>query len=229
MYEAVAAYPAGESTVSRQAKTAATYGYDGVVVRTQAAEFDPEAISDRFGVDVVRGVEIVADDPQQAAGAVGNERRNCTVLLVAGGTDALNRYAVETDLIDVLTRPMAGEGDINHVLSRAAKRHNVYLEFDFGAVLRNSGGPRVQAIKRLRKLRELVEQYEAPYVVSVGADSHLQLRGPRELKAVGNQLGFTAEQIETGLAAWGEIAARNRKRNSDAFIELGVWEGRHDA
>ncbi|ERH07983.1 MAG: hypothetical protein J07HN4v3_00348 [Halonotius sp. J07HN4] len=68
MYEAVAAYPAGDSTVSRQAKTAADYGYDGVVVRTRTAEFDADAISDRYGIDVVGGIEI------DAAGSRGCRR-----------------------------------------------------------------------------------------------------------------------------------------------------------
>jgi ribonuclease P protein subunit Rpp30 (EC 3.1.26.5) len=226
MHEAVAAYPDGDSTVSRHARTAADYGYDGVVVRTREADFDADAISDRYGIDVVDGVEIEADDPEGAAGAVGNYRPTCTVLLLAGGTNALNRYAVETDRIDVLTRPMAGDGDINHVLARAADTHSVHIEFDLGPVLRASGGQRVQAIKRLRKLREIVTQYDAPYVVSVNADSHRHLRAPRELRAVGEQIGFTADQITAGLNAWGEIVARNRKRGDESFIEPGVQRGR---
>jgi len=225
MYEAVAAYPDGDSTVSRHARTAADYGYDGVVVRTRGAESDGEAISDRYGSDVVTGIEIDADDPESAAGAVGNFRSDCTVLLVRGGTNKLNRYAVETDRVDVLTRPMAGDGDINHVLAKAAKTHSVHIEFDLGPVLRASGGQRVQAIKTLRKLREIVAQYDAPFVVSVNADSHRQL-APRELRAVGEQIGFTADQITAGLDAWGEIAARNRERMDDDFVEPGVRRGR---
>jgi len=59
-------------------------------------------------------------------------------------------------------------------------------------------------------------------VVSADPGSHLQLRAPRELAAVGEAIGFTAEQIETGLAEWGRIAARNRERLSDTFVEPGV-------
>jgi ribonuclease P/MRP protein subunit RPP1 len=228
MYEAVAAYPAGDSTVSRQARTAADYGYDGLVVRTREADFDADAISDRYGIEAVRGIEVDAADPGSAAGAVGNYRPECSVLLVRGGTNARNRYAVETDRIDVLTRPMAGDGDFNHVLARAAKTHRVHVEFDFGPVLRASGGPRVQALQGLRKLRELIEQYDAPFVVSVTADSHRQLRAPRELRAVGEQIGFTADQITAGLEAWGEIVARNRNREDERFIEPGVRRGRHE-
>jgi len=228
MYEAVAAYPAGDSTVSRQAKTAADYGYDGLVVRTRNAAFDADAISDRYGIDVVGGIEIDAADPEAAAGAVGNHRPECPVLLVRGGTDALNRYAVEADRVDVLSRPLAGDGDFNHVLARAAATNRVFIEFDLGVVLRKSGGPRVQALKGLRKLRELVEQYDTPFVVSATADSHRELRAPRELRAVGEQIGFRAEQITAGLEAWGEIVARNRERSEERFIEPGVRRGRYE-
>jgi len=228
MYEAVAAYPAGNSTVSRQAKTAADYGYDGLVVRTRTAEFDADTISDRYGIDVVGGIEIDAADPEAAAGAVGNHRPECPVLLVCGGTDALNRYAVEADRVDVLSRPLAGDGDFNHVLARAAATNRVFVEFDLGVVLRKSGGPRVQALQGLRKLRELVEQYDTPFVVSATADSHRELRAPRELRAVGEQIGFRAEQITAGLEAWGEIVARNRERSEERFIEPGVRRGRYE-
>ncbi len=225
MYEAVAAYPDGTSTVSRYAKTAASYGFDGLVVRTRQAEYDAAAIDDRYDVDIVSGIEIDADTPDSVSGSIGNFREECTLLLVRGGSNALNRYAVEQDRVDVLTQPMAGDGDFNHVLARAAKTHGVRVEFDFGPVLRETGGKRVQALRGLRKLRELVEYYDTPYVVSATPSTHFELRGPRELIAVGEQIGFSATQIEQGLTEWGALAARNRERASDSFIEPGVTLG----
>jgi len=227
-YEAVTAYPEGTSTVSRYAKTAASYGYDGLVVRTRDAEYDADAIADCYGVDVVTGIEVDAESPDSVSGSVGNFREECTLLLVRGGTNALNRYVVEQDRIDVLTRPMAGNGEFNHVLARAAKTHGVRVEFDFGPVLRKSGGQRVQALRGLRKLRELVEQYDTPYVVSASASTHLWLRAPRELIALGEQIGFSAGQIETGLEEWGQLAVRNRERTDESFIAPGVKRGRYE-
>ncbi len=228
-YEAVTAYPDGTSTVSRYAKTACSYGYDGLVVRTRQSEYDPQAIDDTYGVDVVSGIEIDAETPDSIAGSVGNFREECTLLLVRGGTNGRNRYAVETDRIDVLTQPMANGGDFNHVLARAAKTHGVRVEFDFGPVLRQTGGNRVQALRDLRKLRELIEYYETPYVVSASASTHLWLRAPRELIAVGEQIGFSATQIKEGLAEWGRLAERNRRRANESFIEPGVKQGKYDS
>ncbi len=227
-YEAVTAYPEGTSTVSRYAKTAAKQGYDGLVVRTRDAEYDAAAIGDRYDVDVVTGIEVDAESPDSVSGSIGNFRGECTLLLVRGGTNAVNRYTVEQDRVDVLTGPMAGNGDFNHVLARAAKTHGVRVEFDFGPVLRSSGGQRVQALRGLRKLRELVEQYDTPYVVSANATSHFGLRAPRELIALGEQVGFSTEQIETGLAEWGRLAARNRKRTDESFIAPGVKRGKYE-
>ena len=233
MYEAVYATPDGETTPSRFAATASRYGYDGVVVRdTGRADTDRadgfDRLRKRFDCDVVDGFEVVADDPQSAAGAVGARRGSRTILLVRGGTDALNRFAVEQSRVDVLTRPFDGDGDVNHVLLNAARDNGVRVEFDLGRVLRLDGGRRVQSLRKLRKLRELVEATDAPYVVSATPTSHLQLRAPRELAALGETLGFSTEQITTGLAEWGRLADQNRHRRSDSFIGPGVERGRYE-
>ncbi|WP_435095552.1 RNase P subunit p30 family protein [Halarchaeum sp. P4] len=231
MYEAVAATPAGESTVRRFAATAGRRGFDGLVVRNADDAdpgFDAADVREAYDVDAVDAVELVADDPTTLSGGLTEARREHTLLLVRGGTAKLNRFAAEEERVDVLTKPMAGRGDVNHVIVRAAVDHGVRVEFDFAPVLRESGGPRVQALRGLRKLRELVEQYDAPYVVTGTPESHLELRAPRELKAVGETIGFDAEQVERGLAEWGELAARNRHRFSEDFIAPGLERGRYD-
>jgi len=231
MYEGVHARPDGDSTVARLASTAADYGFDGVVVRNHGdarADYDPERVREAYGVDVVEGLEVRADDPEAASGSVGNYRRDVTVLALHGGTPELNRFAVEQPRVDVLAHPMAGDGDFNHVLAKAARENGVRVEFDLSPVLRESGGRRVQALSDLRKLREIVEHYDAPYVVSAGPTSHLQLRAPRELVAVGEAVGLSAEQVRAGLREWGRLAERNRERQSEAFIEPGVERGRYE-
>ncbi|WP_458188977.1 RNase P subunit p30 family protein [Haladaptatus sp. NG-WS-4] len=231
MHESVHAVPDGESTVARFAATAAEYGFDGIVVRNHGdsrAEFDAEKVREAYDVDVVAGLEIRADDPSQASGHVGNYRPKTTILLLHGGTAKLNRFAVEEGRIDVLAHPMRGRGDFNHVLAKAAAENGVRVEFNLSRVLRADGGQRVQAIQDLRKLRELVTKYDAPFVVSADPSSHLQLRGPRELLAVGERIGFTNGQIEDGLREWGRLAERNRERQSDDFIAPGVKRGRYE-
>ncbi|MFP8954181.1 RNase P subunit p30 family protein [Natrialbaceae archaeon A-arb3/5] len=231
MYEAARAHPDGASTVARVAKTAESFGYEGVVVRNadgQRASYDAERVREEYDIDVVRGIEVQTDNPQQASGAVGNYRTDETIVAVAGGTTAMNRFAVENDKVDVLVRPMADGGDVNHVLVKAAAANGVRIEFDFGPVLRTHGGRRVRAIQSLRKLGEIVDYYDAPYVVSASPTSHLELRAPRELQALGEEIGFSADFVEAGLAEWGEIAERNRHVQSESFIEPGVERGKYE-
>jgi ribonuclease P/MRP protein subunit RPP1 len=227
-YAAVRARPDGHSTVARLALTAADYGFDGIVVRNHGdspASFDPAAVRSAAEIDVVAGVEVRASDRSTASGFIGTHRPNHAILAVHGGDAAMNRFAVEQPAVDVLAHPMAGDGDLNHVLAKAARDNGVRLEVDLTPVLRDAAGRRVRAIADLRKLRELIEAYDVPFVVSAGATSHLELRSPRELVAVCERLGFDAEQAQAGLAEWARLAERNRELQSDRFVEPGVWRG----
>jgi ribonuclease P/MRP protein subunit RPP1 len=222
LYEAIVAEPAGDATVGRYAETASRYGFDGIVVRTRESEYDADEIAAQAEIDVATGVEIVADDPASASGAVGNFRPDHEVVMVRGGTPELNRFAVEQDRVDVLTAPMQGDGDMNHVLAKAARDHGTRIEVNLGPVLHGAGGERVQTVQNLRKLRELLDYYDVPFVVSARPESHLDLRAPRELVAVGQEIGFTEADLRAGLAEWGEIVRRTRQRRSESFIAPGV-------
>ncbi len=225
MYEAVHARPDGPTTLARQAETAADYGFDGVVVRNHGDEGRPDdiaAVREAVDVDVVDGVEIRADDPPQASGLVGNYRSKRTLVVVHGGDSAINRFAVENPAVDVLAHPMAGDGDFNHVLATAAADNDVRVEFSLRPVIHGEGGSRVRRLRGLRKLRQLVADADAPFVVSADPRSHLEFRAPRELAALGEAIGFDPDDIRSGLAEWGRLAARNRERMGESYVEPGV-------
>jgi ribonuclease P/MRP protein subunit RPP1 len=46
--------------------------------------------------------------------------------------------------------------------------------------------------------------------------------------AVGEVVGFEPDAVREGLAEWGHIAAANRERLDDAYVEPGVRRGRYD-
>lgn len=231
MFAAVHAHPDGQSTLARQAVTAAEYGFEGIVLRNHGdalGEFDVDKIRDAIGIDVALGVELRGDTPSEISGYLGMHRPERSVVIVHGGDQAVNKFAVTQDRVDVLAHPTHGTGEIDHVLVKHAAAHDVRLEFNLGRVLRASGGTRVRSIAALQKLRDLVEDADAPYVVSRDSISHLELRAPRELIAVGTTIGFEASQIEAGLTEWQTIVSRNRGRLDPDCIGPGVsrttWE-----
>ena len=231
MYESVRVSAEGPTTPSRFVATAATSGFDGVVVRDRVDErtgYDPSTLSEEYDVDVVDAVEIGASEPSAASGILSSVREETTIVVLRGGDPKLNRFAAETETVDVLASPMRGSGDVNHVIVKAAVANDVHLEFDFAHVLRREGGPRVQALRGLRKLRELVEYYDAPFVVTASPTTHHHVRAPRELLAVGEVIGFDETQVRSGLVAWQELAVRYRERLSSDFISPGLRRGRVD-
>ena len=231
MYDAVQVQAGGRTTTARFAATAAEVGFDGIVVANthdNRADVDVPRIQSEYGIDVVSGVEVATSDKGVASSAIANRRPKTVVLMVRGGTPTINRYAVETPAVDVLRNPMAGNGDVNHVLVKAAVRNDVRIEVNLGRVLRASGGPRVQALRGLRKLRDLLEYHDAPLVVTADPKTHLQVRGPRELIAVGDRIGFDEETIRRGLTEWRRIAETNREKLSPEYIAEGVRRGRYE-
>lgn len=231
MYEAVGVESGGRSTAARFAATAANAGFDGVVLASRPGDLvdvDADAIEDTYGIDVVGGVEITSDDRGEIRGTVSSVRSETTVLAVRGGTAKKNRYVAETPGVDVLRAPLVGEGDVNHVIVKTAKNNGVRIEVNLGRVLRASGGRRVQALRKLRKLRELLDHYDAPFVVSADPGTHLEIRGPRELVAVGEHIGFGSDRIRSGLEEWEAIAARNREKRSSSYVADGVRRGRYE-
>jgi ribonuclease P/MRP protein subunit RPP1 len=223
--EAVHAHPDGEATVARMALTASEYGFDGIVVRNHGdspASYDPERIREAYGIDVATGVEIRAEDPSRASGFVGNHREDVTLVAVHGGDPGINRFAVGQPAVDVLAHPTRGEGEFDHVHAREAADNGVRIELSLRPLLIEAGGTRVRAIADLRRLADLIEQYDTPYVVSVDPRSHLGLRAPRDLAALGEAVGVPEGWVEAGLAEWGRLVQRNRTLH-ERGVERGVW------
>lgn len=225
MYEAVHAHPDGEATVARLAMTASEYGYEGVVVRNHGdnpASYDPDVVAETYGVDVVPGVEVRTEDPSRASGFVGNHRDRHTLVIVHGGDPTINRFAVEQPAVDVLAHPTREE-EFDHVLAREAAANGVRVELSLRPLVTERGGSRVRAIERLRRLADIVDQYDTPFVVSVDPHSHLDLRSPRDLAALGETAGLDAETVREGLVEWGRLTERNRERASSRYLEPGVY------
>lgn len=221
------------STTDRAIATATGMGFDGLVVRVPHADapLTAESLTSETppaDFDVVIAIELDPASPEEASGLVGTYRHQCDLLLLRGGSPSVNRFAVEHAKVDVLTAPMADRGDINHVLAQSAADNGVRIEYRLRPVIHHQGGNRVRALQQLRKLHDIREAADAPFVVSADAATPVELRAHRELKALGEAIGIGTKTVTTGLQEWERIVDRNRQRQSDQFIEPGVTRGTYE-
>ena len=225
MYAAVQAWPDGNSTVARFAAAADRFGFDGLVVRNHHDRRPPSITPDsreRSSTRVIPAIELHGESPAAMSGGVVEFRDTVPIVCLHGGTDRRNRFAVEQDRIDVLAHPFSEGGTINHILARSAAENAVHIEFNLRPVFRARGGRRVEAIRKLRTLHDVIRQYDAPYVVSSIPRDHLELRTPRACTALGSVLEIDPKWIETGLANWGRIAAKNAEIMDPTYVEPGI-------
>lgn len=77
-------------------------------------------------------------------------------------------------------------------------------------------------MKDWRKNLKLLEKYDAPYITTTRASKLDEIRAPRDLAALINELG--GKGLKSVKDAPSEILERVEKRNSDEFVRPGVEE-----
>jgi len=231
MYEAVRPYPAGDATPARLARVAGAAGYDGTVLRWPPAvvatgdQFEPpdsqvERDDAYAEVDIVQALELDASDRDRLARLIRTHRDDVAVIVARTTDPDATRFAAERERIDVI-RPTPDAVPAHATIGTAAA-HGVRTAVDLGPVLRDTGGSRVRSLDALRTLVADLRDRAAPHVVTGTPASHLALRGPRELAALGAALDVPDEWLRDGLAEWGRIAGRNRERAAPPAGEPGV-------
>jgi len=201
MYEFAHAAPETRTTPARMALTAARAGYDALVLRnhTDADDYPSFEVPDDLPVPVHEGVEVRAEDVESLHESVRRaEREDAAVVVAHGGDESINRAAIGAG-VDLLAHPNRGRGrgrSFDHVLARDAADAGVAVEIALAPVLRSSGGERVKALRDLRATLRLVRKYDTPFVVSADPDTHLQVRAPRETRALARLVGIEDDEFE---------------------------------
>ena len=230
MFEAVRTTPMGNSTLSRMAATASDYGFGGIVSLSpldDVSNSNLQTISDTFNIEVFSGIELSEKNQSTLSGHISKNRNKTPLLCIRGGDPSLNLFASKQKNLDVLCHPLGGQKTINHVMVKEAKRNNVRIELNFSELLRESGKNRIKFLNHLKKQWNLLSAYDAPFVVSSDPASHLDLRSPRELMAVGSLIGMEPEDVEAGLLEWGNILSKNLDNLSGKYADLGVKRGKY--
>ncbi|MBC5793384.1 MAG: hypothetical protein H8Z69_05115 [Nanohaloarchaea archaeon] len=153
---------------------------------------------------------------------IDRNRGDADILVFKGGDEQLNRKAAESSRIDVLLHPEKGRKDsgIDHVVAEKAADNHVAIGFDLKQLLEKEGKHRSFVLKHWRRNLKLCEKYGTPYVITSGASEKLDLRAPRDLKAIIDSLGFEGRKSVSDYPK----RILERSENVESQVRSGVEE-----
>jgi ribonuclease P/MRP protein subunit RPP1 len=212
-----------QADAEKAAHMARRLGLNGIGLTVQSGNIanPQEARAKGLPIDVAVGMEIKARESQISNLAKGLRRRY-ELILVRGGTEEINRAALETPEVDVLfhTNLENGQCGINHILARLGAKNNVAICFDLLDILQSYKKTRSQLLTSMMETARFVKKYKCPFVISSGALNEWDMRAPSELMAFGKFLGFDERQCKKALD--GGILRENRKRLGGKWVMPGV-------
>ncbi|WP_406659614.1 RNase P subunit p30 family protein [Methanolobus sp. ZRKC3] len=198
-------------------------GYSGIALEyTEKAENAGSVDLEDF--EVFSAVEVYVSNASKLHGQIGKCRSKTDVIVVCGGSESINRTAVENPNVDVLVKlSTPKDNGFNHVLAKEAADNNVAISFDLGDVIQLRGGRRVHALMNFRKNLLLVRKYDVPFILTSNATSYFGMRAPRELIALAELFGMTRDEAISGLSSIPESII-SRKHPPSGYIFEGVQE-----
>lgn len=178
------------------------------------------------GLDMAVGIEIKVSRASKLRDIARNLRKKVELVLVSGGDPEINRAALNSPEVDVLTQPWgAFEGlrldpGFDHVGAKLGAKNNVAIQFSFGELLHYNKRSRVRLLANLEKAAGLVRKFSTPLVITSGVREPFDLRGPGDLLSFGRILGFQDPDIKKAMSD--RIIKENRKRLGKKWIMPGV-------
>lgn len=222
--------PEGKNTIMEMAAIAKRFGYAGIAITNPSNSCKPEKSRVIEDVEIFSGVELMPENPSKLHGLAGKYRQMTDVIVVRGGSESINRAAVENSNIDILSNfgSMKDNG-LNHVLARSASDNNVAVSFDLSEIISQRGGRRVRALSNFRKDLRLVRKYDVPFILTSNSHSCYDLRAPRELISLALLFGMTQQEAVRGLSQTPEdIIERNRPSSSRVYEGVEIVDNKPD-
>ncbi|MFH0711101.1 MAG: RNase P subunit p30 family protein, partial [Candidatus Aenigmatarchaeota archaeon] len=181
-----------------------------------------QKVKEKVGIDIFLGFE--ARSSRELASLI-EKRKKFDVLLVRGGDVKLNRLAVETPEVDILTHPDYERIDsgLNHVLVKLASENEVALEINFREILTTNGRTRSRILSNMKSNVTLAKKLHASIIMSCGAISHWELKSYQELISFGTQLGLELDEAKAAISRIPEnILKKSSERRDKRWIAPGV-------
>jgi len=223
-------FSSGESSLEEIVKTAKYFGYNGIGFISYPLKKEEEdllkaeinRVSKEYDFEIYIGFE--ATNKLELKKLL-NRRKEFDLLLVRGGTNFMNRIAVENRGVDILTHPDYERKDcgINHILAKLAKENEVAIEINFREVLNSEGLIRKNVLANHMEIIKLYKKFKFPLIVSSGALSHWQIKDPKVLISYLVTLGLEMKEAKEALNNTPKkIIERAKEWRSNKWIMPGV-------
>ena len=220
----------GESTVEQFAMQAKALGYTAICfsdfyegrAHLEKIKSEIARAGKKSGIEILLGLE--AGNLKELR-RLADMRHMFDVLLVHGGDLRLNRAAVETKDVDVLTHPECRRYDsgLNHVMAKLARKNGVAIEINFNEILNSTKKTRSRVMSNMRDNIQLAKKHKMPIVVCSGAKSHWDMRDPLSLASMAVQLGMLLKDAKAAVSKTPETIVKEiKKRKSSDWVMPGV-------
>ncbi|WP_292391089.1 ribonuclease P protein component 3 [Methanosarcina sp. UBA5] len=220
----VHAVPDGENMIEQLAALAWHLGYSGIALANHSDKLPQSQLvlpsTNEF--EFFRGIELVEENPSKLHGLIGKFRKSVDVLIVHGGSETVNRAALENPRVDILNHPaFAKSSGLNQVLAKAAAENDVAIGLTIRPLLHSRGPRRVRLLSDLRSNLDLARKYDVPLVLSSDAMSCFDLRSPMETLALAEVCGLEEDEAFEAITVVPEkIISRNR--HGPGYIREGI-------
>ncbi len=216
----------GESSIEDIVKRAKLLGFKGICIveyfenlnRMKNLRKIISEVVEKIGINIFIGFEAKSSDELKK---LVRKRREYDVLLVKGHDLNLNRKAVQTKEVDILTHPEFDRKDsgLDHVMAKLAAKNNVAIEVNFREILQSSKNTRSHIIHNITENVRLCEKFKAPLIISSGAVSHWQLKDPKILMSMGVLVGLDLNKAKKALSNTPEnIIKMIKERQTEEWI-----------
>ena len=220
----VHATPDGDNTVEQLAALARHFRYSGIALANHSDKLPQSrpSLASPDGFEIFRGIELVEENPSKLHGLIGKFRKSVDVLIVHGGSEAVNRAALENPRVDILNHPAFDKSSgLNQVLAKAAAENDVAIGLTLRPLLHSRGSRRIRLLSDLRANLDLARKYDVSLVLSSDAMSCFDLRSPMETLALAEVCGLEEDEaIEAMSTVPEKIISRNRP--GPGYIREGV-------
>ncbi|MGB5099496.1 MAG: RNase P subunit p30 family protein [Methanothrix sp.] len=221
-YECLSVFPEGEASASRMALTAKGLGYQGIIICNcePGRIFMPQAAEKIKGIEVAIGAEVTASSSKALKSRISAQRARYPFIVVSAGSDETIRAASEDPNVDLLMHPCEVRRPLSIATARAAKLNQISIGFDLSPIVILRGSSRSRWLQAVRRNLQLVRKFELHPVITASANSHLDLRSPRDLVAMAEVAGFEPDEAKEALRRSGTLLALNRRKWVGPGVEL---------